>query len=320
MDVTVIICTWNRPKTLAATLTSLEASVVSPGIEWEVLVVDNNSTDDTRRVCESFVEKDPRRYRYLFEGKKGKTHALNAGIREAHGEILALTDDDVTVDPSWVAQIYDAFQRYECAAVGGKIIPVWNCKRPSWIEFDGPFRHVAYGAIVNFDKGDSPCLLTAAAAGANMGLRRLITEKYGPYRTDLNRVENLLGGEDTEYCRRLLHAGEKLMYAPQAIVYHPVEEHRTKRSYIQSMAFHYGRWTVRIEGVPERAKCYLGVPRYLFPIAAKFLGKWLTAFGAKRRSFYRLEFCQTVGQMVESKRWLKNRQVQTSLRSPNPAK
>jgi glucosyl-dolichyl phosphate glucuronosyltransferase len=320
MDVTVIICTWNRPKTLAAALTSLEASVVPPGLKWEVLVVDNNSTDDTRKVCESFVEKNPGRFRYLFEAKQGKSHALNAGIQYACGGILALTDDDVTVDPSWVAQVYEAFQRYDCAAIGGRVIPVWKCRKPSWIEFEGPFRHPAFGGIVNFDKGHSPCLLTATAVGANMGLRRTIAEIYGPYRTDLNRIEDLLGGEDTEYCRRLLHAGEKLMYAPQAIVYHPVEEYRTKRSYIQSMAFHYGRWTIRIDGVPGSAKCYFGVPGYLFLIAAKFLGKWMGAFGAKRRFFYRLEFCQTLGQMVESKRWLKNRQSQQSLGGLDPAK
>jgi glycosyltransferase involved in cell wall biosynthesis len=307
MDVSVIICTWNRSKILGVALTSLEACIVPPAMEWEVLIVDNNSTDDTRSVCESFAEKNPGRFRYLFEAKQGKTHALNAGIQHARGEILALTDDDVTVDPLWVAQVYEAFQSYDCAAIGGRIIPVWECAKPSWIEFDGPFCHAAYGGIVNFDKGDSPCLLTATAVGANMGLRRAIVEKYGTYRTDLNRIGDLLGGEDTEYCRRLLRAGERLLYAPRAIVYHPVEEYRTKRSYIRSMAFHYGRWTVRIDGVLESAKCFLGVPRYLFPIAAKFFGKWMGAFGAKRRFFYKLEFCQTVGQMVESKRWLKNR-------------
>lgn len=320
MNVSVVICTSNRSQILAVALKSLQDCVVPPNVEWEVLVVDNNSSDDTRGVCEFFAKKNPERFRYLFEAKQGKTYALNYGIQHARGEILALTDDDVTVDSLWVAQVYEMFQRYDCAAIGGRIIPVWKCRKPSWIEFDGPFRHSAYGAIVNFDKGDGPCLLTATAVGANMGLRRSIVDKYGPYRTDLNRIGDLLGGEDTEYCRRLLHAGEQLMYAPLAIVYHPVEEYRTKRSYIQSMAFHYGRWTVRIDGVPESAKCYFGIPRYLFSIAAKFLGKWIGAFGTKRRFFYRLEFCQTLGQMVESKRWLKNRQSQQSLGGLDPAK
>lgn len=320
MDLTVILCTWNRAKSLVGVLTSLEASIVPAGLEWEVLVVDNNSTDHTRAVCESFISKNPRRFRYLFEGKQGKTNALNAGIQKAHSEYLALTDDDLTVDPHWIAEMYDAFKKHDCAAIGGRIVPVWNCKKPAWITLEGPFRHPAYGGIVNFDLGDSPCQLTLTATGANMGLRKAIFEKYGPYRADLNRINDLLGGEDTEYCRRLMRGGELLMYAPKAIVYHPVEEYRTKRNYFRSFAYHYGRWMIRVGGVPDRAKCYFGVPRYLLPIALAALGKWMSSFGGLRRSFYQMEFFQTIGQMVEGKRWLKTRQVQNMSEGLHPAK
>lgn len=320
MDLTVIICTWNRAKSLAVVLESLEASVVPESLAWEVLVVDNNSKDDTRAVCESFMARNPRRFRYLFHGTQGKTNALNAGIQDARSEILALTDDDLTVDPHWVAEIYDVFQKFDCAAVGGKIVPLWNCKKPSWITFDGPYRHPAYGGIVNFDKGDSPVKLSATVVGANMGLRKSIFEKYGPYRPDLNRINDLLGGEDTEYCRRIIYAGECLMYAPKAVVYHPVEEYRTTRKYMRSMAFHYGRWSILVGGVPDGAKCYFGVPRYLFPIALGFLGKWMFSVGAQRRSFYKLELFQTFGKMAESKKWLKNRRVQRAVEGFHAAK
>ena len=320
MDLTVIICTWNRAKSLAVVLKSLEASIVPDGLEWEVLIVDNNSKDNTQAVCESFIVKNPRRFRYLFHGTQGKTNALNAGIREASSEILALTDDDLIVDPHWVAEIYDAFQEFDCAAVGGKIVPVWNCRKPSWIAFDGPYRHPAYGGIVNFDKGDSPIKLTATAIGANMGLRKSIFEKYGPYRTDLNRINDLLGGEDTEYCRRIMHAGECLMYAPRAIVYHPVEEYRTTRKFFRSMAFHYGRWSILVAGVPDGAKCFFGVPRYLFPVALRSFGKWMLSNGEKRRSFYKLEVFQTFGKMAESRKWLRNRQTPQTVEKLHPAK
>jgi glucosyl-dolichyl phosphate glucuronosyltransferase len=320
MDLTVIICTWNRAKSLEVVLQSLNDSIVPEGFEWEVLVVDNNSKDDTRAVCDSFIAKNPRRFRYLFHGTQGKTHALNAGIREAHSEYLALTDDDLTVDPHWAAEIYDAFQKYDCAAVAGKIVPVWNCPKPSWIAFDGPYRHPAYGGIVNFDQGDAPVKLTATAIGANMGLRKTIFEKYGPYRTDLNRINDLLGGEDTEYCRRIMQAGECLMYAPKAVVYHPVEEYRTTRKYLRSMAFHYGRWSILVGGIPDGTKCYFGVPRYLFPIALRFFRKWMFSRGEQRRSFYQLELFQTFGRMAESKRWLRNRHVQPAIQGLHPAK
>jgi glucosyl-dolichyl phosphate glucuronosyltransferase len=320
MDLTVIICTWNRAESLRKALATLQASIVPANIEWEVLVVDNNSTDSTKAVCGSFIQIEPRRFRYLFEGKQGKTNALNAAFKQAAGHIFALTDDDVTVDPHWIANIYYTIQKFNCAAVGGRIIPIWNCPKPAWITFEGPYRHPAYGGIVNFDKGNSACELTATAVGANMALRKSSVEKYGPYRTDLNRINDLLGGEDTEYCRRLMHAGEKLIYAPDAVVYHPVEKFRTTRKYMQSFAFHYGRWMVRVEGVPGRIRCWFGVPRYLFPIALECLAKWIFSIGRQKRAFYRLELFSTFGKMMESKSWLAASHAQASLGGLDPAK
>lgn len=311
MDLSVIICTRNRCKTLAVALSSLDASVVPDGINWEVLVVDNNSSDETRAICERFITKTPGRFRYLFEAKQGKTNALNAGIDQTQSELLALTDDDVTVDPHWVAAIYDAFQRFDCAAIGGRIVPIWNCKKPSWVSLDGPFHHPGFSGIVHFDKGDRPCVLSkTTVVGANMALRKSIVEKYGPYRNDLNRINDLLGGEDTEYCRRLLQAGERIIYLPQAIIYHPVEKYRTTRKYIQSFTFHSGRWTVRVGGIPEGTKRCFGVPRYLLPIALKHCAKWMASVGTQRRFFNKLELCHTLGQMVEGKRWIQSHQVQ----------
>jgi glycosyltransferase involved in cell wall biosynthesis len=304
MDLTVIICTWNRANTLANALSSIHASIVPSDLQWEVLVVDNNSTDSTKSVCDSFIELDPLRYRYLFEAQQGKTNALNAAFKVAAGKVFALTDDDVTVDSHWVSNIYSTIQKFDCAAVGGRIIPQWHCPRPSWIAFEGPYRHPAYGGIVNFDKGDSACELTSTAVGANMALRKSAVEKHGPYRTDLNRINDLLGGEDTEYCRRLMHAGEKLIYAPDAVVYHPVEQFRTTRKYMRSFAFHYGRWMIRVGGVPHGANCWFGVPRYLYPMALKFFFIWMFSAQKQKRAFYQLEMFCTFGKMQESKTWL----------------
>jgi glucosyl-dolichyl phosphate glucuronosyltransferase len=312
MDVSVILCTWNRSKTLAVVLASLEASVVPESVEWEVLVVDNNSTDDTRAVCESVAKRNPGRFRYFFEAKQGKSNALNTGIREASGKILAFTDDDVTVHQDWIAQTFDAFQQFDCSGIGGRIVPVWNCEQPAWVVFDGPYRHAAIGGIVHFEKGDAPVELNVTATGANMAIRREIVQKYGPFRTDLSgnhadkrRLSDLLGGEDTEYCRRLMRAGERFMYAPRAIVYHPVEQHRTTRKYLQSFSFQYGRWVARMGGMAEGMKTLFGFPRYLYPLALNFLLKWVFSAGVQRRFFYRLEFFQILGQMEESKRLLR---------------
>jgi glucosyl-dolichyl phosphate glucuronosyltransferase len=105
MNVTVVICTYNRCKSLAKTLKSVAVSELPESVEWEVLVVDNNSKDQTRAVVEEFCQRYPKRFRYLFEPQQGKSQALSASIRAAHGEILAFTDDDVIVEPAWLSSL-----------------------------------------------------------------------------------------------------------------------------------------------------------------------------------------------------------------------
>src|SRR5438445_13640762 len=120
MDLSVILCTWNRAGNLAEALASIDACVVDPEIQWEVLVVDNNSTDETRAISESFIQKNPRRFRYLFERRQGKSFALNSGIEKAEGKIIAFTDDDLTVDANWITEIIELFRTQNCAGIGGK--------------------------------------------------------------------------------------------------------------------------------------------------------------------------------------------------------
>ncbi len=101
MNITVILCTYNRAETLSKALQSVAFSELPKSLEWEVLVVDNNSRDQTHDVVEGFCRQYPGRFRYLFEPQQGKSHALNSGIREARGDVLAFMDDDVTVEPAW---------------------------------------------------------------------------------------------------------------------------------------------------------------------------------------------------------------------------
>src|SRR5712692_10838040 len=115
MKISVIVCTFNRCATLAKALESLAASTLERSVDWEVLVVDNNSSDQTREVVEHFRNHDPSRFTYLFEPQPGKSHALNAAIRHAKGEILAFMDDDVTVEPNWLQNLTAALHTGEWA-------------------------------------------------------------------------------------------------------------------------------------------------------------------------------------------------------------
>src|SRR5689334_25387511 len=118
MRFSVIIATYNRAAELVKTLESLKA-LESSG-PWEVIIVDNNSPDNTRDVVLDRIESFPVPLRYVMEKEQGRSAALNAGIRIAQGEILAITDDDVRVDPMWLLNAEQAPERPACYYLGGQ--------------------------------------------------------------------------------------------------------------------------------------------------------------------------------------------------------
>jgi glucosyl-dolichyl phosphate glucuronosyltransferase len=128
MDLSIIICTYNCSRGLGKTFRSLEQMAVPEGIDWEVLLVDNNSKDETRKVVEEFSRKGTINLMYLFEGRQGKSFALNRGLESAKGEIIAFTDDDVLADKGWLVAIITATQQYQdYDGFGGRInLPLEN--------------------------------------------------------------------------------------------------------------------------------------------------------------------------------------------------
>jgi glycosyltransferase involved in cell wall biosynthesis len=305
MDTTVrlsvIIATWNRATSLVEALLSVARSELSSDISWEILIVDNNSTDDTKAVCQKFVAQNPARYRYLFEKTQGQSSALNTGIDNARGEIIAFTDDDVTVDRYWLAETLKIYETFPCIGTGGKIVDAWTSAKPDWLSLDGPYQLMA--AIVRFDRGDKPCGLATPPYGANLSVKREAFQKYGKFRADLGPTGGSeIRGGDTEFCWRLLRAGEKIMYAPRAIVFHPVTENRISRRYFQEWYYAFGQAEARMERAPEPTVRYFGFPRYLLRTCINDLLSWMTAFSAKRRFFYKLQLFITLGRMMEDKR------------------
>lgn len=297
----VIVCTWNRAESLAAALASIDACELPPSIDWEVLIVDNNSTDDTKAVFEKFCQLHPARYRYLFEKRQGKSFALNAAIENARGDIFVFTDDDVTVDKNWLAETLKIFDTFPCIGVGGKIVDSWISRKPDWLSLEGPYSLMT--VIVTFNHGDQPCELNAAPYGANLALRREVFQKYGGFRTDLGPTSGSeIRGEDVEFCRRLLRAGEKLFYAPKAIVFHPVPENRTTKRYFQDWYYAYGQSMARMEQVPDTTVRYFGFPRYRLQACLLYLFQWLISLSGKRRFFYKLQVFSTWGRMREERR------------------
>src|SRR5579862_6393542 len=137
MKITVILCTHNRCESLSKALDSLASCTLPDSAVWEVLVVDNNSTDRTREVTLQFCDRHPGRFRYLFEPRSGKSNALNSGIQDTQADVLAFTDDDVTVEPTWLHNLTASLQDSTWAGSAGRTLPERSFSPPAWIPRKG---------------------------------------------------------------------------------------------------------------------------------------------------------------------------------------
>ena len=304
-DITVIICTFNRCQILTTALDKVIASQLPASLSWEVLVVDNNSNDQTREVVEKFGVRYPGRVRYLFESQPGKSHALNAGIREARGDILAFMDDDVSVELTWLHNLTAPLVSGECACVGGRTLLAERFSPPAWLALSGPY---GLGGVLAamFDLGDEPCELNDPPYGANMAVPKKMFQKYGTFRADLGPSPNKdipRPNEDTEFGRRLMSAGERLRYEPSAVALHPVPKDRVRQDYFLRWWFDYGRAAIR--ELPRRADIW-GIPRRYFTISKIVLTvftrralRWFFSMTPQRRFFRKCFVWMTVGQVLE---------------------
>lgn len=312
MEITIILCTYNRCESLAKSLESIASLKLPESVEWEVLVVDNNSTDQTREVVEEFCRRYTGRFRYLFERQQGKSYALNAGIQEARADVLAFTDDDVTVEPTWLQNLTASLDKDGWVGAGGRTLPERSFSAPRWLGLDTRY---ALGPLAILDLGTESCELTEPPFGNNMAYRREVFEKYGGFRTELGpRPGSEIRSEDTEFGQRLLSAGERLRYEPSAIVYHAVPAKRIQKSYFLTWWFDKARAEIRESGVPTDTKWFIaGVPTYLFRRLVVWTVRWLCGVSPSRRFFGRRQVWWLAGTILEC-----FRQSSAPQRSPAP--
>ena len=278
MDLSVIICTYNRALSLITTLQALVVQETLPSLSWEIIVVDNNSTDNTRAVVERFAEKSELSLTYAFEPRQGQSHARNAGLKIARGAILAFTDDDVIPEKMWLAKIVMALRQREADGVGGRILPKWEAPVPRWLKGN---RHIWWCiALLDSEKVESlawPELKGGAQIwGANMAFKRSLFHDVGYFNTDFGNVGNkLYRGEETELIRRALQKGKKLVYDPQLTVYHRIDANRMTKNFFRKVAFDSGETQVERSAL-ERSVALFGAPRWLYRVVARGTYRWMT--------------------------------------------
>lgn len=261
MDASIIVCTYNRAESLRDTLGALKSQQTVTGREWEVIVVDNNSKDDTRQVIAEFQREWPL-LRYEFEGEQGLSHARNHGIDAAHGNALLFTDDDVLPEPDWMETTLAGLEQHHADACGGYIAPIWEVPPPDWLT------ERFYGFLaVRTDRSDDYDITSPSQApfGANMAFRRNVFEKVGGFDTSRGRKGNVLAsGEDGELFERILAAGFKAVFLGQSRVHHKVESFRLTKRYFRRWRFQTSRNIAQSRDMTGERRL-LNIPLYVFP-------------------------------------------------------
>lgn len=245
LSLTVAICTWNRSKLLNETLARLVEVKDACG-DWELIVVDNNSTDDTQEVLAKFQDKLP--LRVLIEGKQGHSHARNLALRECKSDLLVYTDDDVLVGSDWLSTYRGVVDRFgnNVAFFGGAVYP-WFEVEPSPSLIEGiPTVGMGFCGVELPEVLDISPDSTILPVGANFALRKsLIGNRV--FRTDLGLVGgSRIVGEEVEFLRGLLDEGKKGVWIQNAEVKHWVPQVRISKNYLKRHLFDLGRTSARV--------------------------------------------------------------------------
>ena len=265
MKLNLILPTYNRCAQLPRVFESIRDATIPPALDVQVLVVDNNSTDQTRPAVEAEMSHWGGRMTYLLETQQGKSFALNAAIQQTSGELIGIFDDDQEMDANWFNAIAAAFETPEIDFISGPVKPCWDYVAvPAWLP-------QTYRAVIGWvDGGDQLREFgkdyAGIMTGGNSVLRRTVVERIGLYDTRLGRTnKNLIGGEDQDFHERMMAAGCRGQYRPDLVMHFQVASQRLTKAYYRNWC----HWNAVSLGVMERARpkpmpYFLGVPRYMF--------------------------------------------------------
>lgn len=301
MDISIVLSTYNRSQRLTKALESL-AQQVTNGIDYEILIVDNNCTDDTKEVVHSFIERDSH-FRYIFERRQGLSFGRNAGIAAARSDLIVFTDDDIQFAPSWIEKNYEASLQFPDAEyIGGRVLPLWSGPVPKWAP-------CSMDPFALSDLGDEPIIVSPynshCLVGASLCVRRRALEKAGLFNTATQRVKDSVGStEDWDWEVQVWNYGGHGVYVPDVLCYAEVPEDRLKKPYHRRWHFGNGKF----HGISGRRELQgsnhlCGVPLFVYRLALQTAWRALhdTCFRRERAFAHELRSCYYVGYIRQ--RW-----------------
>lgn len=281
VDVSVVVCTYNRSELLTQTLRSLTAMQLPDALRWELCVVDNNSPDATPAVVEACARAHPTlSIRRVLERQAGIAFARNAGVTNAAGHVIAFVDDDVLVDPGWLAVIARSFAADPTLDIlGGRLEANPEVPPPDWLASinTAPLGLINYGA--ERKRIDFPYLATA-----NCAFKRSAVIDAGMFDVRLGRrPDKLYADEDTEMVSRILARGGRVEYEPAMLAFHFVPAARMTKDYFRRWYQERGEGSGLVGA--ESGRSLFGIPFFEFRQCLVSLGGYIAKTVRRKQKF-----------------------------------
>ena len=268
--ISVIVCTYNRDQMFEETVQSF-LSCRTDGIEHEILLLDNNSTDKTREIGKKLEARHPR-VRYINEPTQGHPHTKNRGIRESRGEIVAFVDDDVFFSPDWLESLASAFgRRPDIACICGKVVPHFESERPAWLEDDLLDQY----SVTRYGEDEREIQPPEYPIGCNMAFRSSVFKQIGGFPVSLGRKPgNLLSNDETFFSLCITKAGLKTLYAPGVQVSHRIASSRTTQDWLLRRWYWQGISDVVMRQIGEDPLRRKGLAKQSIKTGYRLIRQW----------------------------------------------
>lgn len=292
MKFSVIFCTYNREKYIYNALKSI-AEQDFPVSEYEIVLVNNNSTDSTENICNQFKTDYPQvDFRYYIETNQGLSYARNRGVEESRGDILVFVDDDATVFEHYLSSIDDFFINHPAvSACGGPIVPVYEVDKPKWLSLYT--EQLLGGALYEGDKV-KPFRNGKYPGGGNSAFRKEVFQKYGLFNVELGRKgTGLIGAEEKDLYDRLVRGREEFYYLPQMGIHHYIPAKKLSIPHFKELTYSIGK-SERIRTKAVSAEAYR---KRLMSEAVKWCASWVLFAG------YTIKLCPSKGWKLLQFRW-----------------
>jgi len=290
LKISVIICSYNREEYITGAIDSLYNQTLSKQI-YEVIVVDNNSIDNTKQLCLNYIQSHPGyNIHYLEEKQQGASFARNTGAAFAKAPLLAFMDDDAIADKDFLERVISFYEAHpDVSGLGGRIIPKYIPAEPKWMS------HYVSSLVGNFNFSDMVEMFKPGKypLESNMIVTKKDFNEVGGFNILLPGVKGTLriGGEGKDFFMKLQALGKKIYYDPSISVQHVVEVNKLTPEYMYRVASGIGRGE-RVRMLSSSKTAYFKkIAEYLFKLGASFiLGIKYTLQGSPAKAWPVIQF------------------------------